>query len=90
MAALTFRVAFSFPGEARHRLGPIAAILDGRVGRGSVFYDEWDKAELARPDLDLHLPPATNAPLETRSPPDSAGDPPSTASNSLGSASTAS
>jgi DNA polymerase III subunit gamma/tau len=35
-------------------------------------------------------PPATNAPVETRSPPDSAGEPPRTAAKSLEFASTAS
>lgn len=51
----SFLVAFSFPGEARHRIGGIATLLEERLGPGSVFYDEWYKAELARPNLDLHL-----------------------------------
>jgi hypothetical protein len=50
-----FRVAFSFPGEARHRIGPIARHVQEALGPDSVFYDEWYKAELARPDLDLRL-----------------------------------
>jgi TIR domain len=51
----TFRVAFSFPGEARHRIGPIARNVREALGPHSVFYDEWYKAELARPNLDLRL-----------------------------------
>lgn len=50
-----FRVAFSFPGEARHRIGPIARNVQEALGPDSVFYDEWYKAELARPNLDLRL-----------------------------------
>jgi len=50
-----FRVAFSFPGEARHRIGPIARNVQDALGPDSVFYDEWYKAELARPNLDLRL-----------------------------------
>jgi hypothetical protein len=55
MATHSFLVAFSFPGETRRRIGRIASILEERLGHGSVFYDEWYKAELARPNLDLHL-----------------------------------
>jgi len=50
-----FEVAFSFPGEARYRIGPIARLAQEVLGPDSVFYDEWYKAELARPNLDLHL-----------------------------------
>jgi hypothetical protein len=50
-----FRVAFSFPGEARQRIGPIARNVQEALGPASVFYDEWYKAELARPNLDLLL-----------------------------------
>jgi len=50
-----FRVAFSFPGEARHRITPIAHNVQEALGPDSVFYDEWYKAELARPSLDLRL-----------------------------------
>jgi hypothetical protein len=55
IGSVVFRVAFSFPGEARYRIGPVAAALGGRIGHGSIFYDDWYKAELARPDLDLLL-----------------------------------
>ena len=50
-----FRVAFSFPGEARSRIRPIAQVVHEALGPDSVFYDEWYKAELARPNLDLRL-----------------------------------
>jgi hypothetical protein len=50
-----FRLAFSFPGEARHRIRAIAEIVQGVLGPDTVFYDEWYKAELARPNLDLNL-----------------------------------
>src|SRR5688500_16861685 len=55
LSAHSFLVAFSFPGEARLRIGPIATFLKDHLGDGKVFYDEWYKADLARPDLDLHL-----------------------------------
>jgi hypothetical protein len=50
-----FRVAFSFLGEARYRISPIARNVQEALGPDSVFYDEWYKAELARPNLDLRL-----------------------------------
>ncbi len=53
--AHVFQVAFSFPGEARHRIGAVARKVHEVLGPDSVFYDEWYKAELARPNLDLHL-----------------------------------
>lgn len=55
IATHSFLVAFSFPGEARYRIARIATILEEGLGSGSVFYDEWYKAELAGPNLDLHL-----------------------------------
>ena len=55
IATRSFSVAFSFPGEARHRIGQIATSLEKTLGRGRVFYDEWYKPELARPNLDLLL-----------------------------------
>jgi hypothetical protein len=47
IATHSFCVAFSFPGEARHRIGHIAAILEQELRCGSAFYDEWYKSELA-------------------------------------------
>jgi hypothetical protein len=55
IATHSFSVAFSFPGEARHRIREIATILEKELGCGRVFYDEWYKPELARPNLDLLL-----------------------------------
>jgi hypothetical protein len=50
-----FKVALSFPGEARLRVAEIAELLGAELGRESVFYDSWYRAELARPNLDLYL-----------------------------------
>jgi hypothetical protein len=50
-----FRVALSFPGEARQRVEQVAEILGTALGRNRVFYDNWYQAELARPNLDLYL-----------------------------------
>ena len=47
-----FDVALSFPGEKRDYVSQVAAVLQARI---SVFYDAYHEAELARPDLDLHL-----------------------------------
>ena len=54
-AARRFLVAFSFPGEVRSRVEPIAEELANSLGRDRIFYDRWYGAELARPDMDLHL-----------------------------------
>jgi tetratricopeptide (TPR) repeat protein len=48
-----FRVALSFPGTRREFVKAVAEGLAERLGREKVFYDNWYKAELARPDLDL-------------------------------------
>jgi hypothetical protein len=53
--ASRFKVAFSFPGEARRRVEQIARLVAQSIGQDHVFYDEWYKAELAIADLDLHL-----------------------------------
>jgi hypothetical protein len=50
-----FRVAFSFPGETRQRVESIANILARDMGREQIFYDDWHKAVLARPNLDTYL-----------------------------------
>jgi hypothetical protein len=50
-----FRVALSFPGEARQRVEEIAEIMAAELFRDRIFYDNWYKAELARPNLDLYL-----------------------------------
>jgi hypothetical protein len=50
-----FRVALSFPGEVRRRAEAIATAMEPALGRDRIFYDRWYAAELARPDMDLHL-----------------------------------
>jgi hypothetical protein len=50
-----FQVAFSFPGEIRPRISAIASTLAQRLGRDEIFYDDWYKGELARPNLDTYL-----------------------------------
>lgn len=50
-----FRVALSFPGEVRDRVGAIAEELEEAIGRERVFYDVWYRGELARPNMDLYL-----------------------------------
>ncbi len=54
-ASRRFQVALSFPGEVRDRVEAIAEELASGLGRERVFYDRWYGAELARPDMDLHL-----------------------------------
>jgi hypothetical protein len=50
-----FKVALSFPGERRKVVSIIADELSDRLGRGSVFYDMYYEAELARPNMDTLL-----------------------------------
>ena len=49
---LSFKVAFSFPGELRDPVSQIVARLKEELPRGSVFYDDDFTAQLARPNLD--------------------------------------
>lgn len=51
-----FAVAFSFAGEDRLRVAPLAEALAERLGQGRVLYDRFHEAELARPGLDVYLP----------------------------------
>lgn len=51
-----FQVALSFPGEHRARVEKIAGILADRLGSSNVLYDEWYRAEFARPNLNVYLP----------------------------------
>ena len=48
-----FQVAFSFPGEKREFVSPVAEGLRERLS--DVFYDKFFEAELARLDLDILL-----------------------------------
>lgn len=50
-----FKVALSFPGEKRAYVEEIAQELTRRLGIGSVFYDRFFTAQLARPNLDTLL-----------------------------------
>lgn len=50
-----FKVALSFPREKRELISIIADELSDRLGKGSVFYDKYYEAELARPDMDILL-----------------------------------
>jgi hypothetical protein len=50
-----FDVSFTFPGEARHIVGPLAEEMAERIGRENVFYDKFYQGELARPNLDTYL-----------------------------------
>jgi hypothetical protein len=52
---LRFEVGLSFPGEIRGRVAAVAGILSERLGRQNVLYDDYHKAEFARPDLDTYL-----------------------------------
>jgi hypothetical protein len=51
-----FQIALSFPGEFRPRVKMIAEALAATVTQERVLYDEWIRAELARPNLDVYLP----------------------------------
>jgi len=50
-----FKVALSFPGEARDKVEEIAKGLARRVGKDRIFYDKFYEAKLARPNLDVYL-----------------------------------
>jgi tetratricopeptide (TPR) repeat protein len=52
-----FAVAFSYAGEDRARVAPVAEALAQRFGRRRVLYDRFHEAEFARPGLDVYLPP---------------------------------
>lgn len=50
-----FAVALSFSGKHRALVGAVAQALSSALGEPRVFYDEFHKAELASPNLDLRL-----------------------------------
>jgi hypothetical protein len=50
-----FLVAFSFAGEERDFVRAVAAATEGRLGRGTVFFDEWFDAYIAGDGADLRL-----------------------------------
>jgi hypothetical protein len=51
-----FAVGFSFAGEDRAVVAPIAERLAERLSQARVLYDQFHEAELARVDLDVYLP----------------------------------
>lgn len=55
MTKKRFQVALSFPGEQRSYVLEVAQLLTNRLGEHAVFYDDWYKHELARPNLDTYL-----------------------------------
>ena len=52
---LSFKVAFSFPGELRNIVSEVVDRIKGELPVGSVFYDDDFSAQLARPNLDSLL-----------------------------------
>lgn len=51
-----FQIALSFPGEFRSRVRRIAQNLAATLTEKKILYDEWHRAEFARPNLDIYLP----------------------------------
>ena len=51
-----FAVGFSYAGEDRALVAPLAEELARRCGRERVLFDRFHEAELARLDLDVYLP----------------------------------
>lgn len=51
-----FTVGFSYAGEDRSLLEPIAQRLADRLTEARVLFDRFHEAELARVDLDVYLP----------------------------------
>ena len=51
-----FAVGFSYAGENRALVAPLAEELARRFGRQRVLFDRFHEAELARLDLDVYLP----------------------------------
>lgn len=50
-----FLVAFSFAGEQREFVRPIAEAVERALGRSTVFFDEWYEHHIAGHDADLKL-----------------------------------
>jgi hypothetical protein len=50
-----FLVALAFPASKREFVRCVAEALAKDLGRERIFYDNWYRAELAQPDLDLIL-----------------------------------
>jgi WD40 repeat protein len=56
MGGARFAVGFSYAGEDRALVAPLAEELARRCGRQRVLFDLFHEAELARLDLDVYLP----------------------------------
>lgn len=54
-ANMFFEVALSFPGEHRAYVEKVASQLSCSLGKDKVFYDNYHKDKLARPNLDTFL-----------------------------------
>ena len=50
-----FLVAFSFAGEQRDLVRAIAEAVEARLGRSTVFFDEWYEAYIAGDGADIVL-----------------------------------
>jgi hypothetical protein len=50
-----FKVAFSFAGEQRDLVRRIAEAVEARLGRSTVFFDEWYEAYIAGDSADILL-----------------------------------
>ena len=50
-----FLVAISFAGEERALIEPLAVALEARLGRGTVYYDNWYRHYFAGHDADLRM-----------------------------------
>src|SRR5262245_61132477 len=50
-----FKVAFSLAGEQREFVRSIAEAVEGELGLGTVFFDEWFEYYIAGHDADLKL-----------------------------------
>ena len=56
MSNKRFRIAFSFAGEKRDFVAPVAELLAQRFGQDQVLYDKFHEAEFSRPRLGRYLP----------------------------------
>src|SRR3954468_22467834 len=50
-----FLVAFSFAGEQRELVEPVASAVEDLLGHGTVFYDDWFEHYIGGHDADIRL-----------------------------------
>ena len=55
LETIKFDVALSFPGEKRDYVEHVANILKDKLGNDKVFYDNYYRSQLAKPNLDVLL-----------------------------------